>query len=73
MLKGLTRLDISQNKVEAISDVIEGLNSLPSLTDLKITLPNESDKYILVSSLRTLKYLNSEEILTENKDQIPEE
>ena len=63
MLKGVKRLDMSKNKIESINDVIDGLKSLHSLEELKIDLPDENDKYILVKQLGSLKYLNEEEIV----------
>ena len=66
LLSKVKYLDISNNLIKSIDEIIEGLESLPSLTHLSITLASVEDKKMLSQSLRTLEFLNGEEVIHEH-------
>ena len=61
-LNKLEILDISSNLFGGLEEVLPGLESLPALKDLSITLQNEEQEQILLEALPHLGILNGTEI-----------
>jgi hypothetical protein len=54
---------LSNNLIRSVDDILDGLKSLPNLTHLAITLPNEEEQTVLVENIGTLKFLNGHKVM----------
>jgi hypothetical protein len=61
-MKKLKFIDLSDNPIETVRDVLEGLMSLPALRELKINFNDESEESLLLQALPKLQVLNGNKL-----------